>query len=176
MLAAVSCGLVWAGLQAILRILEFAVLAVNAAVCYGLFGPRQVRGDVAPTFPLDIAVLSVLGTRSNLIASILDSAEAQFGIDLRSTWALTVVRRSLEPLVIGLCLLAWLSTSLTVVGVDEQGLVERLGVPVGGDPLTPGLHLHWPWPMDRVFRIPVKQVQALAVGTCETRFLGTLPT
>jgi membrane protease subunit HflK len=51
-----------------------------------------------------------------------------------------------------------------VVAVDEQGLVERLGVPVGGAPLPPGLHLHWPWPLDRVFRIPVKQVQALAVG------------
>jgi regulator of protease activity HflC (stomatin/prohibitin superfamily) len=162
--AALSCGLVLAGLQPVLRILEFAVLAINAAVCYGLFRSRQPRGDGLPAFPLDVTVLSVLGTRTNLLASILDSAEAQLGIDLRSTWALTVVRRSLEPLVIGLCLLAWLSTSLTVVGVDEQGLVERLGVPVGGDPLTPGLHLHWPWPMDRVFRIPVKQVQALAVG------------
>ena len=49
--------------------------------------------------------------------------EAQLGIDLRSTWALTVVRRSLEPLLIGLCLVGWLSTSLTVVA-EEQGLVE----------------------------------------------------
>jgi regulator of protease activity HflC (stomatin/prohibitin superfamily) len=162
--AALSCGLVWAGLQTFLRILEFAVLAINAAVCYGLLRPRQPHGNVPPAFPLDLTVLSVLGTRTNLVASVLDSAEAQLGIDLRSTWALTVVRRSLEPLVIGLCLLAWLSTSLTVVGLDEQGLVERLGVPVGGAPLPPGLHLHWPWPLDRVFRIPVKQVQALAVG------------
>jgi regulator of protease activity HflC (stomatin/prohibitin superfamily) len=162
--AALSCGLVLASLQTILRMLEFAALAVDAAVCYGLLRASQPQKDVPPVFPLDLTVLSVLGTRTNLLASILDSAEAQLGIDLRSTWALTVVRRSLEPLVIGLCLLAWLSTSLTVVGVDEQGLVERLGVPVGGDPLTPGLHLHWPWPMDRVFRIPVRQVQALAVG------------
>jgi regulator of protease activity HflC (stomatin/prohibitin superfamily) len=69
-----------------------------------------------------------------------------------------------EPLIIGLCLIGWLSTSLTVVDVSEQGLVERLGVPVGGPPLEPGLHLHWPWPMDRVFRIPVQRVQVLTVG------------
>jgi regulator of protease activity HflC (stomatin/prohibitin superfamily) len=161
---ALSCGLAWAGLQTILRILGFAVLAIDAVVCYGLLRSRPLKQGARPVFPLDLTVLSVLGERPNLLASILDSAQAQLGIDLRSTWALTVVRRSLEPLVIALGLLAWLSTSLTVVGVEEQGLVERLGVPVGGDPLQPGLHLHWPWPMDRVFRVPVKRVQTLAVG------------
>ena len=64
----------------------------------------------------------------------------------------------------GLALVGWLSTSLTVVGVDEQGLVERIGVPVAGAPLGPGLHLHWPWPVDRVLRLPVQRVQALEVG------------
>ena len=162
-LTALSFGLAWAGLQTLIRVLHLAVLAVVAAVSYGLLRERQPL-DSPPAFPLDLTVLSVLGARTNLLASVLDSAEAQLGIDLRSTWALTVVRRSLEPLVIGLCLVAWLSTSLTVVGVEEQGLVERLGVPVGGDPLASGLHLHWPWPVDRVFRIPVRRVQALAVG------------
>ena len=161
---ALSCGLTWAGLQTILWILGFAVLAIDAAVCYGLLRVRPHRQDAPPVFPLDLTVLSVLGDRPNLLASVLDSAQAQLGIDLRSTWALTVIRRSLEPLVIGLCLLAWLSTSLTVVGVEEQGLVERLGVPVRGDPLQPGLHAHLPWPVDRVFRVPVKRVQTLAVG------------
>jgi regulator of protease activity HflC (stomatin/prohibitin superfamily) len=83
---------------------------------------------------------------------------------LRSSWALTVVRRSVEPLAVGLCLLAWLSTSLTVVGIGEQGLVERLGIPAAGPPLSPGLHLHLPWPVDRVFRLSVQRVQALTVG------------
>ena len=75
-----------------------------------------------------------------------------------------MVRRSLEPLAIGLCLIGWLSTSLTVVGIEEQGLVRTFGRAVQGQVLMPGLHLHWPWPVDRVFRIPVKRVQALAVG------------
>jgi regulator of protease activity HflC (stomatin/prohibitin superfamily) len=95
---------------------------------------------------------------------VLDAMERQLGIDLRSTWALTVVRRSIEPLVIGLATLAWLSTSMTVVGPDEDALVERLGVPVNAPALGPGLHLHWPWPIDQVFRIPVRHVQVLTVG------------
>jgi regulator of protease activity HflC (stomatin/prohibitin superfamily) len=61
-------------------------------------------------------------------------------------------------------LLAWLSTSLTVVAIDERGLIERLGVPVSGPALLPGLHLHLPWPFDRVVRLPVARAQLLSVG------------
>jgi regulator of protease activity HflC (stomatin/prohibitin superfamily) len=164
LLVAASVVLAWANLHTILRILYLLVLAVDAAVCYGLLRGRPARDASRDAFALDIGVLSVLGRRPNILASVLDAAEQQLGIDLRSTWALTIVRTSLEPLVICLCLAGWLSTSLTVVGMEEQGLVERLGVPLAGQPLQPGLHLHLPWPMDRVFRIPVERVQTIQVG------------
>ena len=163
-LAALSIGFEWAGQQTALEFLHLAVLVTNVALGYGLLTAARSGGRPRKTFPLDLGVLSLLGSRANVLASVLDAAQRQLGIDLRSTWALTVVRRSAEPLVIGLCLLGWLSTCLTVVGLQEQGLVERFGVPVGGAPLAPGLHLHWPWPVDRVFRIPVQRVQSLNVG------------
>jgi len=164
LLGAVSIGAEWAKQYVILQVLHFMVLVVNAAAGYGLFTARVPKQEGYVAFPGDLGVLSTLGSRPNILGSILDSAERQLGIDLRSTWALTVVRQSLEPLIIGLFLLGWLATCLTVVGVDEQGLIERLGVPVGGPALQPGLHLHWPWPVDQVFRIPVRRVQAAQVG------------
>jgi regulator of protease activity HflC (stomatin/prohibitin superfamily) len=163
-LAAVSVGVAWLDMRTVLSILFFAVLAVNAAICYGLFAVKSAQEESSAVFPLDIGVLSVLGSRTNIFGSILDSAERQLGIDLRSTWALVVLRRSLEPLLLSLLLIGWLSTAVTVVGIEEQGLIERLGVPVGGDPLLAGLHVHWPWPVDKVFRIPVRRVQVLEVG------------
>lgn len=162
--ATLSMGVAWLEQQTVLRVLYFVLFLINAAVCYGLFAARQPLHDSVEVFPLDLPVLSALGSRPNIFASVLDAGERQLGIDLRSTWALMVVRRSLEPLAIGLCLVAWMSTSFTVVGIEEEGLVERLGVPVQGQTLMPGLHLHWPWPIDRVFRIPVKRVLALNVG------------
>jgi regulator of protease activity HflC (stomatin/prohibitin superfamily) len=140
------------------------VMTINAVVCVSLLALKPHGEEPVGAFPLDFGILSLLGSRPNVLASILDSAERQLGIDLRSTWALTVVRRGLEPLLVGLAAVGWLSTSWTVVGISEQGLVERLGVPVGGATLQPGLHLHWPWPVDRVFRIPVQRVQVLTVG------------
>jgi regulator of protease activity HflC (stomatin/prohibitin superfamily) len=154
-LAAVSIGLQWARQDAGVQVIHVALLAFDALICRSLFAGRRVS---------DIGILSVLGSRPNILASVLDAAERQLGIDLRSTWALTVVRRGLEPLVIALFLVAWLSTSLTVIGIEQQGLVERLGVPAGGPPLAAGLHVHWPWPVDRVYRVPVQRVQALEVG------------
>src|SRR5579871_5638161 len=163
-LAAVSIDLVWARQLTLLRVLEYLILTINAAICYGLFTARRPQDEVVEGFPLNLGVLSVLGSRANVLASVLLTAEQQLGIDLRSTWALTVVRSSLEPLAIGLLFTGWLSTSLTVVGLEEQGLVERLGVPVQGQPLQPGIHLHWPWPIDRVFRLPVQRMQTATVG------------
>lgn len=163
-LAAISEGLSWAGQQVIVRVIHILILTVDAGVCYGLLTVRVPEDETAKFFPLDLGVFSLLGSRTNILASILDAGERQLGIDLRSTWALEVVRRSILPIIGGLLLLGWLSTSLTVVGVEERGLVETFGVPAAGQPLAPGLHLHWPWPIDHVYRIPVQRVQSFTVG------------
>lgn len=162
-LAAISVGLAWAGQQTILHAVHYVLLGINATVAYGLIKSTPAAARRIETFPLELGALSALGNRPNILASALDRLEAQLGIDLRSTWALMLVRRSVEPLVLSLVLIGWLSTSLTVVGVQEQALVERFGVPVGRA-LMPGLHLHWPWPVDRVTRLPVQRVETVHVG------------
>lgn len=163
-LAAISEGLSWAGQQAIVRVLQCFILAVDAGVCYGLLTVHVPDGESPEVFPLDLGVFSLLGSRTNILGSVLDTGERQLGIDLRSTWAVEVVRRSIVPIILGLIFVGWLSTTLTVVGVEEQGLVETLGVPAQGQPLGPGLHLHWPWPIDNVYRISVQRIQSLTVG------------
>jgi regulator of protease activity HflC (stomatin/prohibitin superfamily) len=161
--AALSVGLQWFEQMTAVRVLSAIVAVVNIALASELLESSR-RSRKGRVHTLDFSTLSVLGSRTNVIGSILDAAERQLGIDLRSTWALMVIRHSVEPLIIGLAAVAWLSTSLTVVGVQEQGLVERLGVPVGGPPMLPGLHVHFPWPIDSVIRLPVMRVQRLSVG------------
>jgi regulator of protease activity HflC (stomatin/prohibitin superfamily) len=161
--AAISMALVWGGQRTLLYAVHGALMAVSAGVCVGLDPFDRTSRRVGEAFSMDLAVWSILGSRANVAASILDAAERQLGIDLRSTWALTVVRRGVEPLAVGLVTAGWLSTSFTVVKGDEQAVVEHLGVPLPA-PFGPGLHLHWPWPVDRVYRIPTLKVEMLAVG------------
>ena len=162
LLAASAVALAWAGADGAVRFLHALLLGLGGLVCAELF-VAESQGT-APGFPTDLKVFSALGSRANPLASLHDAAQLQLGIDLRSTWALDIVRRSTEPLFVALLAIGWLSTALTVVGVDEVGLVERLGVPLAGPPTLPGLQLHWPWPIDRVVRIPVRRVATLHVG------------
>ncbi len=162
--AAVALAFAWLGWLGGVRALHLGVSLVLAFAALELAATRIAPGPGTPRFPVELSVFSALGSRADPLSSALDAAQRQLGIDLRSTWALTVVRRSAAPLVVGLVAVGWLSSALTVVGVDEQGLAERLGVPLGRTPLKPGLHLHWPWPIEEVFRVPVRQVQQLNIG------------
>jgi regulator of protease activity HflC (stomatin/prohibitin superfamily) len=160
---AVAASLAWFGFPGVARVLHLLILTLNSAVCVELMVEAFPWG-AGVHFDTDLRVFSLLGSRANPLASILDAAQRQLGIDLRSSWALDVVRRSAEPLLVGTCLIGWLSTAFTVIRVEEQGLVERLGVSLDGPPLSPGLHVHWPWPIDRVLRFPVRRVQTLMIG------------
>ncbi|MBV6429995.1 MAG: Modulator of FtsH protease HflK [Bryobacteraceae bacterium] len=69
---------------------------------------------------------------------------------------------------IAACLAAlWLLTSVYIVAADQQAVVTRFGAVV--EPrVMPGIHLSLPWPLDRVTRLKVRQLQRLVIG-------GSLP-
>lgn len=128
-------------------------------------GVREWLEDVSVPFPMvDLAVIRVLGNRSNPLASILDATEHFLGVDLRGSWAIRVVRNGTEPLAISALFLGWLATSLTQVKLHEQGVVERFGRIAPGEVLGPGLHVHFPWPIDHVRRESTARVLSVSVG------------
>jgi hypothetical protein len=163
LLMALGIGFQWAGQLTIARVVHYTAVLINLALCAGLFLDRVDKSERS-VFSLDMTVLSVFGSKANVLQSMLGAVEGQFGVDIRSTWALTVVRRTAPPLAISLAVAGWAATSLTVVAANQVGLVERFGIPTSDAPLSPGFHAHLPWPIDRVFRIPVKKVQTLTVG------------
>lgn len=70
------------------------------------------------------------------------------------------------PLILaGVVLLIVLLGSLTLfyrVDASDQGVVLRFGRHVRTT--EPGLHLKWPWPIERVHDVPVRRVQVLEFG------------
>jgi len=85
-------------------------------------------------------------------------------LDLRGSWALTVVRRALGPLAAAGLVVGWLSSGLVMLRPDEQALVERFGRVLPGPALGPGLHLCAPWPIDVVRRAAVLRVASVGIG------------
>ncbi len=68
-------------------------------------------------------------------------------------------RRRLLAVVAGLLVLS----SVYVIGADQQAVVTRFGRVV--EPrVMPGIHVSLPWPIDRVSKLKVRQLQRLVVG------------
>ena len=64
---------------------------------------------------------------------------------------------------IGGAIVLWLLTSLYLVNTQQQAVVTRFGAVV--EPrVLPGIHISLPWPIDRVTRLKVQQLQRLVVG------------
>lgn len=114
-------------------------------------------------WPEHVALLRVPFSHLNPVVSVFQVLDGWFGIDLRSTWALTFLRRSLEPLAVGLAVAGWLSTGLVMVHPWETGVRVRLGRPIPGE-VAPGLHLALPWPLESVVRVPTARVLAMPIG------------
>ncbi len=58
----------------------------------------------------------------------------------------------------------WAASGLRMIAPQEVGLVQRFGQHVGGE-LDPGLHLRWPWPIERVTRVEPDRLRMAAVGS-----------
>lgn len=59
--------------------------------------------------------------------------------------------------------LAYLFSGMYVVGVNETGVLKRFGRIID-DRVAPGLHYRFPWPIDKVIRIPTKEIRRLQTG------------
>ena len=65
--------------------------------------------------------------------------------------------------VAGGLLLLWILSGIFFVQTDQQAVVTRFGAVV--EPrVTPGIHYAMPWPVDRVFKLKVQQLQRQVIG------------
>jgi Cu+-exporting ATPase len=71
--------------------------------------------------------------------------------------------RLLLAWVSGLLLLIYSASGLTVVNADEMAVVRRFGKP-RLEPLGPGLHWCWPWPVESVTRVQPDRVRIVEIG------------
>jgi regulator of protease activity HflC (stomatin/prohibitin superfamily) len=84
-----------------------------------------------------------------------------YGIDVSQSWVLGYGARALLPVTAGLLAFAWLSTGVTVLGIDERAVIERMGQPIAL--VGPGMHVHLPWPFTRARRVELGVVHQMPI-------------
>jgi hypothetical protein len=173
-IGAVSLGLQASGrawFEVELSLIQFVVIVGLCLEPLGRCLPAlwdwwNLRSAALPTeLPAVRALMPrMLASRLNPVAGAFDVLDDLLGIDIRSSWALAFVRRSLAPLSVAVVVAGWLSTGLSMVHPDEQAVKERFGRPVAGEALAPGLHVMFPWPVDRLRRVSTGQVRHITIG------------
>jgi regulator of protease activity HflC (stomatin/prohibitin superfamily) len=122
-----------------------------------------VPGDI-PRPAFDSRVLGLLTAPESLGRVVAETISYQFGVEVSRSWLYRLLGSAVTPLTaLGIGVLLALSC-LTIVGPDERGIPLRFGR-MAGDPLPPGLHLKWPWPIETTEMHPVGQVQEILVSS-----------
>jgi len=129
----------------------------------GIYRPRMAGQEMHPAH--DSRLLSALTTRGGVLRATADTLDYQFGFKVSETWFYRFMERALAPLIFFQLATLYLLTCFVIVDTGEQAIIERFGEPRRGrEPLGPGLHMKWPWPIEVVRRAPVGRIELLTIG------------
>jgi len=125
-----------------------------------IYRPRVPGTEPRPA--IESRLLGLVSEPGDMARSIAEAMNYQFGFEISSTWFYQLLQKALGPLVLFqlACLLA-LST-VVVVEPGERAVVERFGQ-FRGEPVGPGIHFKWPWPLERA-QIVSGQIREIVLG------------
>lgn len=144
-------------------LLGLIALETLIALIFEAYRPR-VHGK--PTRLIyESRLVGLLGQPTGLFSTAAQALDYQFGFKVSETWFFQFMERAVGRLLLIQFGLMLLLTTVVVVEPGEQILLERFGNPVSGrEVLEPGLHLKFPWPIDRAHRYATRAVQSFNIG------------
>lgn len=126
------------------------------------YRPRA-RGDM-PRPSYESRLLSLPVSPGGFVATLNDAIDYQFGFEITQSWFWRLLTRTAGWLLTaGIAALLALSC-IIIVEPQQQALVLRFGRIVS-DPLEPGIHLKWPWPIERTAHHDVTRLRSLTIGS-----------
>ena len=146
----------------------FAVIAVSAlenfvTLVLEIYRPR-VDGKKARLL-YDSRLIGLLGQPGGLISTAAQALDYQFGFKVSETWFYRYVEQKLALILAIQFVVLFLSSSFVVIHANEKATLERFGKRV--DILYPGFNFKLPWPVDKVYRYKMDEVQSFTLGVVD---------
>jgi len=139
----------------------FAAAELLLNFVLNLYRPRRPGEYPRPAF--DSRVLGLLAAPDNIVRSINEAINYQFGFDITSSWGYQLLLRSFAALLgLGAVVLVLLST-VVVVGPGQQAVRLR-GGRIVGEVHQGSLLLKWPWPFETAQVVDVARLRSLELG------------
>jgi len=142
-----------------------AVLAAELLVSFIIefYRPRTLE-EIRPVY--ESRLLAIFTEPGGVVRNISDSLDYQFGFQISRTGIYLVLRKAIIPALMVWAAVLWIFTCITEVNPGEIGIREVFGsVNRESAPLDAGIHFKWPWPCERILRVPVKNVQEATLGS-----------
>lgn len=131
------------------------------ALMFEIYRPR-LKGQVAHLL-YDSRLVGLLGQPGGIFSTVAQAIDYQFGFKVSDTWFYRFLEKALVWIVLIQLGALSVSSTLVIVGPQEQALIERFGRP-GGEILQPGIHFKLPWPVEKIYRHHPGQIQKINVG------------
>ena len=151
----------WLGRILLLVVLGLALEQLSVAALAAV-AKRKSWDEFALPFSAGLADNLFVSPRA--LAETVGTLEAKFGLNVRSSYVIARLRRTLPLVGLGVLGLLWLSSCLFTVATDETGVLTRFGKRVNEAPLAPGLHFKLPFPVDAIQTVPSERIKVVVVG------------
>jgi len=127
------------------------------------YRPRVAGKESRPSY--ESRILGLFVEPGGILRTVAATLDYQFGFKVSETWFYQFLERAVAPLLLFWALTFYLLTCILIIGPNEQAIVECFGRPRhGGEAIGPGLHLKWPWPIERAYRFPAAETREMILG------------
>ena len=139
------------------------VLAVEIAFNFilNLYRPRIPGEDPRPAF--DSRLLSFFTAPDNIVRTINDAVNYQFGFDITSSWGYQLLLRSFTALIVTAIAVVAILNTIVVVEPNQQAVKLGFGKLLSTEPIQPGVTFKLPWPFQTAERFEVTTVRELSL-------------
>lgn len=141
------------------------VVAIEMLVNFvlDLYRPRAPGAE--PRAAFDSRLLGLVAEPGGIASSIAEAINYQFGFQVSQTWFYKLLERAFVPMVAVGMLSVWLLTSVVIVQPYERAIIDRWGRQLNAEnPLEPGIHMKWPWPIETARAYNTGQLHQIFVG------------
>jgi HflK protein len=125
------------------------------------YQPKSLRKPPGPAG--NSLLLDAFFGHGHGLGSAVKSFEDLLGVKLHEIWIIRYLRHTIELIIIGMVVLGWLSTCFTSVPAGSRAVRVFFGR-YQSVPLSPGLHLTWPWPIEQLEIVETETIRQISLG------------
>jgi regulator of protease activity HflC (stomatin/prohibitin superfamily) len=116
----------------------------------------------------DSRLLGMFSEPGHIFETAATAIDYQFGFRISQTWFYKMLEKTVIPLVIFAGVVVYLLSCFVIVEPNEKVIIEHFGNPVTSSGEVrikgAGLHIKYPWPIDRAYKYPTEKVMELTIG------------